>query len=91
MFVEGANPIPSRFRRGKKPSAVAVSSTVCNYLEEVVPIAQTVDAFDLADPISFIDKLPKSFYTDIVNICRLDLTFRYLQNGKIEKMPVNLC
>ena len=72
LFVEGERPVSSRYRRGQKPATSApVSSDMPSSSPAEVPIevlesAPVIEAFDLADPVAFIDKLPKSFYTDLV-------------------------
>lgn len=101
LFVEGERPASSRYRRGQKPATSAPLSSDMPSLSpaeepiEILESAPVIEAFDLADPVAFIDKLPKSFYTDLVPSFlfppqKLTLLFHFSlpKNGKKEKRPV---
>ncbi|KAJ3270590.1 Cytoskeleton associated protein 5 [Terramyces sp. JEL0728] len=64
LFEQNRDTVPAkqRYLSNEKPKAVtdAAEETVEEAAEQTVP-----DVFDFADPVAFIDKIPKSFYTDI--------------------------
>ncbi|KAJ3318505.1 Cytoskeleton associated protein 5 [Boothiomyces sp. JEL0866] len=56
-------PVKQRYLSNEKPKPVAENMDDTEVEE---PVEQAIpDAFDFADPVAFIDKIPKSFYTDI--------------------------
>jgi cytoskeleton-associated protein 5 len=72
--IPSARPIASRWKRGAKPKELQVPlDTESAPVSEEIPSAAVAaeqhtipDTFDLADPVNFIDRLPKSFYSDLV-------------------------
>jgi cytoskeleton-associated protein 5 len=66
--LPGDRPTPSRYRKGCEPNPKPTDSTE-SIVTEQQPVEEVAipDAYDLSDPVSFIDKIPKSFYSDILS------------------------
>ncbi|KAJ2997979.1 Microtubule-associated protein, microtubule dynamics during spindle orientation [Globomyces sp. JEL0801] len=61
-------PKRQRYLRSETPPTAANDENIDDENQEIVEDTPDVpDAFDFADPVNFIDKLPKSFYTDLAS------------------------
>jgi cytoskeleton-associated protein 5 len=56
--------VPVRFRRGEVPAQKSQDEEEQTVIEDEVKVP---DVYDLSDPVSFIDKIPKSFYSDVMS------------------------
>ncbi len=57
------------------PEAAPAISDATGSQQSVAAVEEVVDAFDLADPVAVLDKMPKDFYDQLV--CSRPLSFNF--------------